>query len=339
VIRQEWLQAVTPEAPCGPNVEYEQDFLDLEQAARGKLEQQYGDTVIPAEEPDWADVVARASSLLDRVRDVRVIVHLTRGLTKTQGLAGLRDGLSLVPELLENFWDALHPQLVVDGDSDPMLRLNALASFGDVSGLVRDVRQADFLKSPLGTFTVRDVEKILDPKAPASESPVTPDQLRSVIRDLIMADHGALSEATQGMAALDRARAALLKHFEPGQLPDFAPLRSVLKDLDHLTSPIRAEVLALSEASAAAVDGGAPGAPGAAAPVMVGVGEIRTRDDAIKALDKVCEYLARAEPTNPSPLIIRRAQRLMTMPFMDIIKDLAPDAAGQVQKITGTKDS
>jgi type VI secretion system protein ImpA len=335
VIRQEWLQPVAPDAPCGPNLEYEQDFLALDQATRGKEEQQYGKTVIPAEEPDWADVVARASGLMNRSRDLRVIVHLTRGLTKTQGLGGLRDGLSLCRGLLENFWEPLHPQLVVEGEADPLMRLNALASFADPGGLVRDVRQALFVKSPLGAFIVRDVEKILDAKAPASEQPITADQLRAVLRDVIMADTGALSEATQSMEALDGIRAALLTHFDPGQLPDFTPLRNVLKELDHLTAPIRAEIIALAEASAATVDGGAPGASGQVI-VPVGVGEIRTRDDAVKALDKVCDYLARAEPTNPSPLFIRRAQRLMTMPFMDIIRDLAPDATGQVEKITGS---
>jgi type VI secretion system protein ImpA len=49
----------------------------------------------------------------------------------------------------------------------------------------------------------------------------------------------------------------------------------------------------------------------------------------------VCEFLARNEPTNPAPLLIRRAQRIMTMPFLDIIRELAPDATGQVETITG----
>jgi len=44
----------------------------------------------------------------------------------------------------------------------------------------------------------------------------------------------------------------------------------------------------------------------------------------------------RNEPTNPAPLLIRRAQRVMTMPFLDIIRELAPEAAGQVENITGS---
>ena len=67
-----------------------------------------------------------------------------------------------------------------------------------------------------------------------------------------------------------------------------------------------------------------------------GVGDIRSREDALRALERVCDFLARNEPTNPAPLLIRRAQRVMTMPFLDIIRELAPDAAGQVETITGS---
>lgn len=52
-------------------------------------------------------------------------------------------------------------------------------------------------------------------------------------------------------------------------------------------------------------------------------------------LEKVCDYLERNEPTNPAPLLIRRAKRLMTKNFVEILKDLAPDSVAQVEKIAG----
>lgn len=339
MIRQEWLQPLAPEAPCGPNLEYEQDFLALEQAARGKEEQQYGKTVIPAEAPDWADIVNRASSLLDRSRDLRIVLLLTRGLTRTQGLVGLRDGLALARDLLKNFWEPLHPQLVFDGEADPVMRINALASFGDANGegLVRDTRAAIFLKCPLGTFTVRDVEKILDPNTVAAEQLASADQLRSVVRDAIAADSGALGEATRGLEALDSIKTIVAANGDSAQMPDFTLLRSVLKVADSLTSGIRAEIMALAQGADAAGDGTSAGTGGAS--TVVGVGDIRTRADVVRALERVCDFLAKNEPTNPAPLLIRRAQRIMTMPFMDIIRELAPDAVGHVETITGANQT
>jgi type VI secretion system protein ImpA len=47
------LQEAEPGMPCGPNLEYDPLFLELEQNALGKPEVQYGSTVVPAVPPDW----------------------------------------------------------------------------------------------------------------------------------------------------------------------------------------------------------------------------------------------------------------------------------------------
>ena len=337
MIRQEWLQAASPEAPCGPDLQYDQDFLALEQAARGRDEQQYGDTVIPAEEPDWVDVVKRASALLDRSRDLRVVHLLTRGLTRVKGLVGLRDGLGLARDLLDRFWDPLHPQLTDEGEPDPVLRANAVGSFADVDGLIRDARAAVFLRCPLGAFTVRDVEKILDPAVPAGDKATSVDQLRSATRDLLAADAAVLGEAAEALAATDAIRRIVTAQFDATVAPDLTPLANLLKALRNFVAGLRAELAPAGSDAAAAAD--APPSTPTAAPAVAVSGEIRSRDDAVRALERVCEYLAKSEPTNPAPLLIRRAQRLMTMPFLDIIRDLAPDATSQVEKITGANKS
>ena len=51
-----WDEPISADAPAGVNIEYDSRFLELQSAAEGKPEQQYGDTIIPAEEPDWAMV-------------------------------------------------------------------------------------------------------------------------------------------------------------------------------------------------------------------------------------------------------------------------------------------
>jgi type VI secretion system protein ImpA len=66
-----------------------------------------------------------------------------------------------------------------------------------------------------------------------------------------------------------------------------------------------------------------------------GGGSIRNRSDAARELERVCEWLERNEPSNPAPLLIRRAQRLMKMSFIEIIQDMAPGGIDQVQTIAG----
>jgi len=67
-------------------------------------------------------------------------------------------------------------------------------------------------------------------------------------------------------------------------------------------------------------------------------GELRTRDDAVQLLELVCNFLERTEPSNPAPLFIRRAQRLIKKSFLEIVRDLMPDSLSQLEKLAGDVD-
>ena len=90
MVERESLLAPTKELPpCGPNLEHDLAFFELEEAARGKPEQHIGDVVKPAEDPKWPTVLELSEALLGRSKDLRVAVHLTRALTRTEGFPGL----------------------------------------------------------------------------------------------------------------------------------------------------------------------------------------------------------------------------------------------------------
>jgi type VI secretion system protein ImpA len=46
------LSPVASDDPCGADLEYDPEFGELERATQGRPEQQFGETIIPAEEPD-----------------------------------------------------------------------------------------------------------------------------------------------------------------------------------------------------------------------------------------------------------------------------------------------
>lgn len=110
--RETLLAAVSQDLPCGPDLVYDPDFIALEQVARGKPGQQFGDTVIPPEEPDWADVKTRCVALFSRTKDLRVAMLLTRALSRLEGMVGLASGLRLIQDLLAQYWASVHPQLI-----------------------------------------------------------------------------------------------------------------------------------------------------------------------------------------------------------------------------------
>jgi type VI secretion system protein ImpA len=332
----EQLIAETAEdPPCGPNLEYDAAFLALEQQAQGKPEQQFGDTVIAAEEPQWDAVRQAAVALLARSKDVRVAVYLVRALLSTDGLAGLNVGLKLVHQLLDRYWDCVHPQLDPDDDNDPTMRLNALAPLVDSETMLRELRRVPFIRSrTLGQVLVRDVEVALGKlPAPPDGPTLSQDQVESMARAAATENPEALEAVREAAQTLRGLHGMLVEKLGGERALDVRPLASVLSPLVNVCNTALSAT-APTEMLVADEGGGAPGAGGA--PQLSG--EVRTREDAIRLLDRVCDFLERQEPTNPAPLLIRRAKRLMTMSFVDIINDMAPESLVQVRNIAGIRD-
>src|SRR5215469_13827529 len=106
MVNLEVLLSETKELPpCGPSLEHDLAFFELEEAARAKPEQRLGEAVKPGEDPNWPKVIELTQPFLARSKDLRVAVHLTRALTRTEGIPGLANGLGLIHGLLERYWD------------------------------------------------------------------------------------------------------------------------------------------------------------------------------------------------------------------------------------------
>jgi len=108
---QPLFDELAADASTGENLETEAEFNALATAAVGKAEQQYGDTIVAAEGPDWKDVQAQALALLDRSRDLRILATLAIARLNMAGLRGFAEVLDLMSKLLDTHWDTVHPQL------------------------------------------------------------------------------------------------------------------------------------------------------------------------------------------------------------------------------------
>lgn len=329
------LAPVSDSSPCGADLEYDAEFLALDEAARGKAEQQFGDTIIPAEEPDWARVQQLALTLLGRSKDLRLAVPLLRAATRLQGLQAAAEGLSLVHGLLDVHWASLYPLLDADDANDPTMRLNALVPLVDPQGFIADLRAAT-LQAGRGVVKGRDIELAAGKVAPQDGETVLPMAgVQQALRDAEAQQAGLLG-ALIGMSTTVAAIDTLINERASLSGPEFRPLQLLLKALADVARAVQtgladagAEVAATlpGEADASGAPGGQLGAGG--------LGPLRNRDDAIRALDKVCEWMEHNEPSNPAPLLIRRAQRLMSKNFFDIIRDLMPDGLEQIEKLAG----
>jgi type VI secretion system protein ImpA len=127
--------------------------------------------------------------------------------------------------------------------------------------------------------------------------------------------------------------AALRTHVDAGRIPDMGGLRGILAAIrgrleSHLTK--RGVAPSAAEGEAGAVKPVTES--GKEKPVS---GEIRSAEDVVSALEKICQYYERHEPSSPVPLLLRRAQRLVSKSFLEIIRDLSPEAKKQIENIGG----
>lgn len=329
------LGEVSEEAPCGENLEYDAAFQAMELAGQGKPEQQMGDSVVPAEDPNWSELRDKSLEVLERSRDLRAIVQLSRALLHTEGMTGLNDCLTLTKGLLEQRWDSVHPQLDPEDDNDPTMRLNALATFGNQEIMVRVAREAPLVSSRgLGRYGLRDVLVATGKMdAPAGDDePANLATIDAAFMDCDLDELQATTDAVKGAQETTRAIEGLLaEKLGGGNVPEMAGLVEVLQQAGQVLAERlsrRGVVTTEGEAGAAAA------APAAAAPP----GEINSREDAMRMLEKISDYYTRTEPSSPVPLILQRAKRLMSKNFMEIMRDLAPDGLDQAKNITGLDD-
>lgn len=330
------LAPVSSENPCGDNLEYHADYQAMEQASTGKAEQQFGETIIPAEPADWNKVEKLAIDLLSRSKDLRVMLALTHAWTELKGLPGYAQGLKLIEQALLLYWEPLWPRLEEYGEQDPFYRINAVALLGDKSALSSAVRQSWLLRYASDGITLRDAAALCD--GSKTEVADYPGGLPRLTDELARGEQPSVEAVLQISERLQTITETLTEQLGEAAVPELSQLR---RQIALIAERCQATDLSVLQPSAVTEQ---PPEPSVAAPAAA----VRTADwrsvqlssraDAQLMLEKVKHYFTQHEPSHPAPLMIDRVQRLIELDFMDIIRDLAPDGVNQLENIFGRRD-
>lgn len=326
-----WLKPLSgDDGPCGPDLEYDNAFLDLSKAAEGKPDTQF-DKGAP---PDWRNVLAKLDEVFERTRDLRVAMLWLRALVATQGVRALPAALHLVCGLLETQWDFLHPRPDPD-DNDPYARANVLAALPKVDGVLGEILSSRLVSiKGVGELRLRDIEVAFGALAARKgETAYTKEQIDQMIAAADAEKAGVRASLVAAQTQLKRLGKLMDSRFGAGSASELKPLLDVVAHAVSLTHEPVAEVAADAGPEGAA-EGGSGGAA-AAKPKSGLSGTVTSRAEAMRAIDLVCEYLDRHEPTNPAPLFLRRARGLLERNFLELLKELAPAALQDVAKSVG----
>lgn len=333
------LSPLADDAPCGPDLSQEPEFSALERLLQVRAEQQFGDKVIPAQEPDWVAVHEQALALAQRTRDLRIAILLMRSGARLFGLKAANQGLILVQRLLEQHWSHVYPLLDASDGDDPVERMNVLLNMSGAASGLADWRSAR-LTDKRNSLTVRQIELATGKAVPLpGESVPTAEGVARALQEARAQDPDLDQRLTAGSLALQGIEAVLTDKVDSSFRPDLRPLRTTLQALAQWPSPGAADSANAPAPEAVVHDASGPsrGAPAVGTVSVAGV--IQTREDAIQALERVCAWIELHEPSHPAPLLIRRGQRLMSKTFIEIVRDLVPDGLDQVNRLAGLESS
>jgi type VI secretion system protein ImpA len=324
---------ISADEPSGPDLGYDPDFTEFETISASKPEQQFGDTIMPGEEPNWGVVAEKAEALLMRSKDYRVAVALTRALTHKHGVQGFVQGVQLLNTLTTEFWDSLHPALDADDDNDPTMRVNALAPLFDYEMLLKDLTAASVGKrTEVGQLKVKDIEAHYSKSPTFADTPdFSIDQVQAAIAELLESDPEAIAAALEALPLIKQFQGAINDKVGSQSSIDLAALQTIGFALQVAVQTVKG-VASPSEGESDVSEGGTASGGGS------GGGALKSRDDAVRLLSQIITFLEKTEPGNPAPLLIKRAQRLIGMNFIDIINDMAPEALSSVQNIAGRSE-
>ena len=341
------LRPLSESAPCGQSLE------DTPTLAAFDAYRLFGQqTVIgtrrpgqkedePTPPPDWSDMLEKSTAALATSKDLRVLAYFSAAQLRTDGLVPFCETLRIAAEWLETWFDSVYPRV----DEDIFFRTNALNNFSDRLAIVDALRRTPLVPSrSTGPISLRHIELAsgIIPVTPQDGTPLKEGEINAAFGAAPLADLRAQLAAVKGaLDSLVKIEAKMLAAGGIEATPNFdgrsdkEKLVSLRHQLKRIHEVLRAQLAARPDAAPAPGEG-EPVAQGAAASGTVGA--IRSRQDAIRALDAVTTFFENTEPSSPVPMFVERAKRLIAKNFLDVVQDVVPDALNAAKAAGGVQD-
>lgn len=329
------------------------DVYDKIQQARRSERGQFDDG--DARSPDFRAVVKLASeALMTRSKDLQTAVWLVDALARTDGFAGIRDGLRVLRELHETYWEVFHP-VVEDGDLS--MRANRLAWLNE-SGEGRDSLAVAIsvipLTDPLSGVEYgwvqfresRDVDNLAKQSAEKharaiAEGRLTGDQFNAAVTSGSRRFYERLFADVAGALEQSAKLQEVVVAKYTADAPSLLNVKGALEEVHHVLERIveekrRLEPDPIEDAGPVTTTAAGPGV------VMVratGIDPV-DRADALRRLGAVAAFFRRTEPHSPVAYLVQRAIRWADMPLDVWLREVvaSDDVLSRIKETLGIKE-
>ena len=324
---EELLAPVSEEDPCGPDLAYDPERSQLEQAFESSVSIDTSGEAAEAVEIDWRPVIAMIEGQSTRTKDVWLAVYLCRAGARSGQLALVETGAAYLAGLFERYWDKVHPQLEEYGFQGRKGPCESLASHAP---FLLPLQSAPLLEHPrLGRFSGADFERFRSEAEAADGYGMFRAALEETSDEALQAIVARLDAIND---CIKRADAVLTANAAGETGVNFQPTYDLLAQMKRAVQSFLRTAPADDGAGSATVEPGqGEGGPRASGPRIAG--HVESREDVIRAMDAIADYYRRREPTSPVPAALLRVREWVELDFLALIEDIAPNALDEAKRV------
>ena len=305
----------------------------------------------------WQKILVLAPKVLKtQSKDLEIACWLTEALVRKYGFQGLKDGFTLIHQLVANFWEqGLYPVEDEDGIETrvaPIAGLNGEGVEGvllspirnssitedvsyepfslwqynqaiDISRLVDERKQKDMIEK--NGFSMEDIEKAVNQSSSDFYVHLFDDikiclteykALNNLLTDLCGYQD---APATSKIIELVEDAQSALNHIAKAKLPVQVDVIEEIEEQEITEEVVTNHVNSASLNNIQAA--------------------INSREEAFKQLDKIAEYFLKTEPHSPVSYILSKAIKWGNMPLEELMQELIPDSSSRetYSSLTGVK--
>lgn len=346
---QEIISDIVGDSVCGVNLEDDSGFQNFFFESQGTPERFDGQSTIPAEPPEWRTVKKQAIEYLAKTRDLKLISVLAQSVLNTEGLYKFEQCLSGLSQQVQSHWQEVFPALDED-DGDPLERISALGHINDKNFVINVIRQLPIANSKvLGNVTLQKIEKAVSPGGTKEEGDLELPQIIGIFKESDTEQNTATyTVVNQCITHLNEINRAFIEQAGNEYNVNFDAIVEVLTNLANSLKKygdLRLEVVTEADEGSDTTESEHQSSDSAPANTATSTSfrdanmKLTSRSDVERCFDLILSYYQECEPSSPVPILVSRAKKLVNSDFLDIVKDIFPDALDQVQKLGGVSDS
>ncbi|PKG83052.1 type VI secretion system protein TssA [Colwellia sp. 75C3] len=295
----------------------------------------------------WGKIFSLAPKLIaTQAKDIEIACWLTEALVRKSGFQGLKDGFTLIRQLIENYWEqGLYPVEDEDGIETRVAPIAGLNGEGADGVLLTPIRNSfiteDAASEPYSFWQYQqavDVSRMSDENKQRNQierNGFSMDNIEKAVGQSSNEYYANLYDDIDVCITEYKAVDALLIELcGRSEAPPTSKIIELLEGakgaINHIAKaklPIVIETSESDEQSDELID--QPEVTANASQSNNITAALNSRDDAFKQLNIIADYFKKTEPHSPISFMLTKTVRWGNMPLEELMKELIPDSSSR----------